>query len=267
MSQLSSSFCEKCQLMHPYLLWNLRIKHSMHRKQPGWSTNMGNLFCWLYEYKTDFNLNECKGFTNDTKKLFMQNKSLLHMQKHKGSNSTVWLHKETCFMLEQIILLHIINCSRWTRILLFNFFNFFLLILTTLSTHFKMFLKRFKNISWLLYCMIWNVYHNFTETSISVGQSKHDTFYFFGEKLLEASVVKVLAAILSPVCCINVHWFLLQFEHFLCAICSHHVQFFFLLKWNDSGAPNYKTILTTTIFIHFKKLVSNFVKIATMLQN
>ena len=78
-------------------------------------------------------------------------------------------------------------------------------------------------------------------------------------------MVKVLAAILSPVCCINVHWFLLQFEHFLCAICSHHVQFVFLLKWNDSGAPNYKTILTTTIFIHFKKLVSNFVKIATML--
>ena len=80
-------------------------------------------------------------------------------------------------------------------------------------------------------------------------------------------MVKVLAAILSPVCCINVHWFLLQFEHFLCVLSAHIMCSFFLLKWNDSGAPNYKTILTTTIYIHFKKLVSNFVKIATMLQN
>ena len=35
-----------------------------------------------------------------------------------------------------------------------------------------------------------------------------------------------------------------------------------------SGNFQFKTgLLTTTIFIHFKKLVSNFVKIATMLQN
>ena len=41
-----------------------------------------------YEYKTDFNLNERTGFTNCTKHVFVQNKSLLQVQKHKGVNAT-----------------------------------------------------------------------------------------------------------------------------------------------------------------------------------
>ena len=54
----------------------------------------------VYEYKTDFNLNGGKGFTNGTKQVFVQNKSWLQVQKHKGSNATVCLDKLACFMLE-----------------------------------------------------------------------------------------------------------------------------------------------------------------------
>ena len=57
-------------------------------------TNQGGAQTWQfrsvkqYEYKTDFNLNEWKGFTNSTKQVFVQNNSWLHMQKHKGG--TKW---------------------------------------------------------------------------------------------------------------------------------------------------------------------------------
>ena len=72
-----------------------------------------------YQYKTDFNLNGGKGFTNGTKQVFVQNKFWWKVQKHKGSNATVCLDKLACFMLEQTC--KTISHLRWTRILLFNF--------------------------------------------------------------------------------------------------------------------------------------------------
>ena len=88
-------------------------------------TNQGGEQTWeicvvkQYEYKTDFNLNKGKGFTNSSKQVFVQNKSWLQVQKQKGSNATVCLDKLACFMLEQTR--KIISRLRWTRILLFNF--------------------------------------------------------------------------------------------------------------------------------------------------
>ena len=88
-------------------------------------TNQGGEQTWeicvveQYEYKTDFNLNKGKGFTNSTKQVFVQNKSWLQVQKQKGSNATVCLDKLACFMLEQTR--KIISRLWWTRILLFNF--------------------------------------------------------------------------------------------------------------------------------------------------
>ena len=108
------------------------------------------------------------------------------MQKHKGSNATVCLDKLACFMLEQM---HMLNKNSPFQLLkhTLNFLKPF----STLSKHFKTFPKSYSNISWLLYCLIWN--HNITATSISVDWSKHDIFYFFGKKS-PASVFKVLAA-------------------------------------------------------------------------
>ena len=93
-----------------------------------------------YEYKTDFNLNGGKGFSNGTKQVFVQNKSCLQVQTHKGSNATVCL---ACFMLEQKH--KIISCLQWTRILLFNFCSMLKISkpFSTLSTHFKTFPKTF----------------------------------------------------------------------------------------------------------------------------
>ena len=73
-------------------------------------------------------------------------------------------------------------------ILLFNFCSTLLNFQTFLYSFYSLFnnvSKTFENVSWLLYCLIWNVYYNITETSISVGRSKHDIFYFFGEKSQE----------------------------------------------------------------------------------
>ena len=68
-------------------------------------SNQGGAQTWeirsveQYEYKTDFNLNERKRFTNGTKQVLVQNKSWLQVQKHKGANATVCLDKFARFML------------------------------------------------------------------------------------------------------------------------------------------------------------------------
>ena len=113
------------------------------------------------------------------------------MQKHKGSNATVCLDKLACFMLEQM---HTLNKNSPFQLLkrTLNFLKPF----CTLSKHFKTFPKSYSNVSWLLYCLIWN--HNITATSISVDWSKHDIFYFFGKSRQQVcSKCRQLAAILT----------------------------------------------------------------------
>ena len=155
----------------------------------------------VYEYKTDFHLNGGKGFKNGTKQVFVQNKSWLQVPKHKGSNATVCLDKLACFMLEQmrkIIILVLYGEQEFSFSFFaacFKFPNLFLLLLLIL----KCFPKVFKA---FLGCLIRNVYYNITATSISVGRSNHDIFYFFGEKSLNC-VVKLQAAILNPVTVFN----------------------------------------------------------------
>ena len=75
----------------------------------------------------------------------------------------------------------------------FKFWNLFLLFLLILR-HFQKVLKTF------LGCYI--VWYEMFTTALrwlwfQLARSKHDIFYFFGEKT-PASVVKVLAAILNP---------------------------------------------------------------------
>ena len=96
-----------------------------------------------YEYKTDFNLNEGKGFTNSTKQVFLQNKSWLQVQKHKGSNATVCLDKLACFMLEQTHKIIVVygeqEFSFSTFAAHFKFPNLFLLFLLNLKRFQKVF--------------------------------------------------------------------------------------------------------------------------------
>ena len=51
----------------------------------------------------------------------------------------------------------------------------------------------------------------------------------------------------------TLHWFLLQFGHFLCVLSADMMCSFFLLEWNDFGAPNYKTIIGYNHFYSFQK--------------
>ena len=68
-------------------------------------------------------------------------------------------------------------------------------------------------------------------------------------------MVKVLAAILNPVCCINVHYIGSYCN--LDIFCGYYLltscAVFFLLEWNDAGAPNYKTIIGYNHFYSFQK--------------
>ena len=84
-----------------------------------------------------------KSFSNDTKQVFVQNKSCLQVQKHKGSNAMVCLDKLACFTLEQKH--KIISCLLWTRILLFNFCSM-LKIPNLFLVLFLLILKRFQKV-------------------------------------------------------------------------------------------------------------------------
>ena len=125
------------------MLWNAKIKqtitllHSQTRVELKWEIHSVK----QHEYKTDFDLNEWKGFTNNTKHVFVWKKSWLHVQKHKGSNATVCLDKLACFMLEQMRTLN--NNSPFQLLQqTLNFQTFFYSFLTFENIS-KKFLKHF----------------------------------------------------------------------------------------------------------------------------
>ena len=115
-------------------------------------TNQGREQTWeicaieQYEYKTDFNLTEGKGFTNGTKEVFGQNKSWLQEQKYKGSNAMVCqtnLHV-SCLnkRVKQLVVYGEQEFSFSTFAAHFKFSNLFLLFLLILK-HFQKVFKTF----------------------------------------------------------------------------------------------------------------------------
>ena len=76
-----NAYFSRLSIMNEYILWMVNnVIYYYYIIIPS-LTNQGGAQTWQfhsvkqYEYKTDFNLNEWKGFTNSTKQVFVQNKS------------------------------------------------------------------------------------------------------------------------------------------------------------------------------------------------
>ena len=76
-----NAYFSRLSIMNEHILWIVNnVIYYYYIIIPS-LTNQGGAQTWQfrsvkqYEYKTDFNLNEWKGFTNSTKQVFVQNKS------------------------------------------------------------------------------------------------------------------------------------------------------------------------------------------------